>query len=382
MCVFLQEAQERWRQASAARAIQGQWRVHQARRDALARIRAARAQRDAAFARLQQHFVQVWPTLPASHRVIVHCPSLTLAPAQRESISHVGSVPVFESAHMSRLCDVADAKTDVVYIAPAPVDAAVEQYWARLLEAGGVAEAASRFRIVHPENYVRLPERLSLTSKLLASPRALRRVKLMVQGRPAFIVPGAIGDAEIDLAVALGMPLLGSHPAITAAVGSKSGARALFRQARMNVAPGCDIAPIEGPLAEAAPGSSGPDGGVLMDFAMRDGELSIRDCGSGVPGRGRAERKDRLLCERLAHMMIEHPLVPVRCTRRSEPKFYAKPWLALVSVGLCACLHAAQAARSCAEVARQARGRGQRPWHRVCGPCHCSGPGRCTGRGR
>ena len=325
----LQEAQERWRQACAARAIQAHWRVLQARRDALARIHAARAQRDAAFARLQQQFVHAWPTLPASHRVIVHCPSLTLTPAQRESISRVSSVPVLESAQMSRLCDVADAKSDVVYIAPAPVDAAVEQYWTKLLEAGGVAEAASRFRIVHPENYVRLPERLSLTSKLLASPRALRRVKLMVQGRAAFIVPGAIGDAEIDLAVALGLPLLGSHPAITMAIASKSGARALFRQARMNVAPGCEVAAVEGPLATAGPRSGDLDAGLLMDFSMRRGELSIREReGERGPRGGRAERKDRTLCKCLAHTMVEHPLVQVcgvPCLSHADLSFSCVP---------------------------------------------------------
>lgn len=166
---------------SAARAIQGQWRVHRLHGEMLQRIQAARTQRDATFAQLQQHLADNWASILAQHRVLVHVPSLSLSPAQRASISRIGSIPTVENAQLSRLCDTADELTDVVFVAPAPVDAAVEQYWTKLLEAGGVTEAASRFRIVHPENYVRLPERLSLTTKLLASPRALRRLRLMLQ---------------------------------------------------------------------------------------------------------------------------------------------------------------------------------------------------------
>ena len=49
----------------------------------------------------------------------------------------------------------------------------------------------SRVRILYPENAARLPERLPLTAKLLASPRAMARLRAAVHGRPAFLVPGA-----------------------------------------------------------------------------------------------------------------------------------------------------------------------------------------------
>ena len=112
------------------------------------------------------------------HRIIVHVPSLTLTPAQRAAIANV---PLTENAQMARLCDVADPLCDVVYVAPFPVDEAVEQFWEKLLEVGGVEAPRSRLRIIYPENYSRLPERMPLTAKLLASPRALRRLRMIVQ---------------------------------------------------------------------------------------------------------------------------------------------------------------------------------------------------------
>jgi hypothetical protein len=310
----MQEAKAEWVKVRAAQAIQAQWRVHRLHAELLQRIQAARSLRDSTFARLQQHLADNWGSILSQHRIIVHMPSLSLSPAQRSSISKVASIPILESAQISRLCDTADPQSDVVFVAPAPMDPAVEQYWTKLLEAGGVADASSRFRIIHPENYVRLPERFSLSAKLLASPRALKRLKLMLQGRPAFIVPGIVGDAEIDLAVLLGIPVLGSHPAVAAAVASKTGARALFRHAHVNVAPGQTVRPVEGPLAPPKPPdtTTNLDASLLMDFTLEpDG---LRADQQRVPPQPRVhhERKDAILCEALASMMVKQPMTSVR----------------------------------------------------------------------
>ena len=56
---------------------------------------------------------------------------------------------------------------------------------------------AVRCRIVVPENSMRLPGHMSLTSKLLASPRALTRIQLYCKGRLGYIVPGMLGPEEV-----------------------------------------------------------------------------------------------------------------------------------------------------------------------------------------
>lgn len=176
-----------------------------------------------------------------------------------------------------------------------------------------MSDAAARFRIVHPENFTRLPARLPLTSKLIASPRALARVRACMRGRPAFIVPGAVGDPEVALAVALDVPLLGPAPAVARAVARKSGARAAFRAARMNTAPGAALAPApaHAPSAGQHAAAAAPLGVV---FDMREGELVTQEASTSyAAGVAQAHKRlDRPLCKLLAQQMAQHPCVEVR----------------------------------------------------------------------
>jgi hypothetical protein len=310
----MQAAMRNRQHLDAARSIQHGWRLHRLRRDVLLRMHQARATRNKAFEQLQQRLKHTWASINCSHRVVIHIPSLSLTPTQRASVCSVSSIPLLESAQISRVCDVADPLVDVVYVTHAPMDTVVEQYWTKLLEAGGVTDPGARFRVLHPENGPRLPERLPLTAKLLASPRAMERLKLIVHGRPAFIVPGIVGDSEIDLAVALGLPLLASHPAIALAVATKSGARAVFKRARMNVAPGRTIVPVAMPPSQSLhQPSAGPnDASMVLDFKMVEGELLMEQAYEVCKIKNKADRKDRPLSENLAKVIVEHPMVMVR----------------------------------------------------------------------
>ena len=80
----------------------------------------------------------------------------------------------------------------------------VEVYWRKLLEVCQVDRLAVRCRMVVPENCSRLPAHMSLTSKLLASPRALTRIQLFCRGRLGYIVPGVLGPEEVTTLCPLG----------------------------------------------------------------------------------------------------------------------------------------------------------------------------------
>lgn len=75
----------------------------------------------------------------------------------------------------------------------------VDTYWRKLLEVCAVDKLQVRCRTVVPENFGRLPAHMSLTSKLLASPRALARIQLYCRNRPGYIVPGVLGGEEVGL---------------------------------------------------------------------------------------------------------------------------------------------------------------------------------------
>ena len=333
--VCVQEAADRRRKRDAASCIQAQWRLHCERETALTRMHTARATRNTTFAALQDRLRAEWPAFNRGHRTIVHVPSLCVAPRVRSSIAADSSSALLEATQLSRICDVADPCVDVIYISSAPVDGEVQQYWAKLLEAGGVAEAASRFRCVHPENAARLPERLPLTAKLLASPRAMQRIKAMLQGRPAFIVPGIVGDADVDLAVALAVPMLSSHPSVAATVATKSGARAVFKRARMNVPPG-RVLPPAGQVASRSSGD------MDLSFQLKAGQLLVEAAAgpsgaeAGGAGDRKQARKDSDLCHALAQAIVAHPSVAVRlcpsaaacdCPDQSDSAHEVQRWL-------------------------------------------------------
>jgi hypothetical protein len=69
-----------------------------------------------------------------------------------------------------------------------------------------------------------------LSAKLLSRPHSLDRIRRhVVDPKLAVIVPFVVTHLEVQLALALGLPIYGSHPRLSA-FGSKAGARELFRE--------------------------------------------------------------------------------------------------------------------------------------------------------
>ena len=189
----------------------------------------------AAWKRTTAKFHREWPRIKGAPRVIIHLPSLSFSERQRRSVENL---EVRQNSQMPRLCDVKEPGVDVMYVAPFPLNDDVAHYFSKVLEIGGVDEPQKRYKVVVPENYHRFPSQFSLTSLLLYSPRALRRIANYCRGKPAYIVPNVVGPEELRLSMALGIPLLAPEPRVAALFGSKSGAKRIFHAAQVNVPPG------------------------------------------------------------------------------------------------------------------------------------------------
>ena len=94
-----------------------------------------------------------------------------------------------------------DPKIDVVYICPFTLTSEVYDYYRKILELGELEKPEERFHIVIPENYVKFKESMSLTQTLLYSPKALNRVREIIDDRQAYIVPGITSRDEVNLSV-------------------------------------------------------------------------------------------------------------------------------------------------------------------------------------
>ena len=148
------------------------------------------------------------------------------------------NLDVRQNCQLPRLCDVKEPGVDVLYVAPFPLNDDVTHYFGKVLEIGGVPEPAKRYKIVVPENHARLPSSLSLTSMLLYSPKALKKILTFCKGKPAYIVPSVIGPEERKLALALNLPLLAPEPGVAALYTTKSGSKRIFASASVNTPPG------------------------------------------------------------------------------------------------------------------------------------------------
>ncbi|KAG1656325.1 hypothetical protein FOA52_006656 [Chlamydomonas sp. UWO 241] len=263
----------------AAAAIQGAWRMHRLRGDLQEKLVVARSQRNARFQELQARLPQIWHQLQTNAHVIIHVPCLAPAIKPHTSPAVRDAVLATEAAQLARLCDLAEPLTEVLLLMPGPPDPDVMHYWDKILQVGGVDSPSSRYRVVWPANHARLPSHMGTTAKILSSPATMKRLRSAVSGRLAYMVPGLVGDEEVDLCVQLGVPLLAPAPTTAAALGRKSGARVLLADAGVIVPPGLVIVPraLAMPLAQTE--GLGPNGATALQQGTR---FEIREGGEVV----------------------------------------------------------------------------------------------------
>lgn len=99
-------------------------------------------------------------------------------------------------------------------------------YYASLFPAETRAEALSRFHVVEASDHTPRP----IAAKLLDRPDVIAALRDRVSGRLAFIEPWNVTAHEVDVALALGVPINGTTPDLWP-LGYKSAGRRLFAEA-------------------------------------------------------------------------------------------------------------------------------------------------------
>jgi hypothetical protein len=183
---------------------------------------------DSAFAELQAKLREFWPTVTLRsigdiERTVVVAHSISF-----DVPDHL--IPVFPAYEERFLCLVLSLlrapRSRVVYVTSQPIHPRVLDYYFGLVPELDTLDARARFASVSLVDGRNEP----LSRKLLARPGALRRIRNLI-GDPefAFILPFCMTEDEVELAVALGLPIYGSDPELNR-LGTKTGSRRVFEE--------------------------------------------------------------------------------------------------------------------------------------------------------
>jgi hypothetical protein len=137
-------------------------------------------------------------------------------------------IPVFPAYEERFLCVVLTLlrapRGRVVYVTSQPIHPRVVDYFFSLVPELDTSEARARFFPISLVDGRNEP----LARKLLARPGAIRRIRDLVQDPEiSLVLPFCMTPDEVDLAVALGLPIYGCDPALNW-LGTKKGSRSVF----------------------------------------------------------------------------------------------------------------------------------------------------------
>lgn len=174
---------------------------------------------------LQSRMPGVWDAMRLNHddESVVVVPSISL---DRE-VSASGSMSqAFEERFLFLLVLLRQPRLRMVYVTSMPIAPEIVEYYLALLSGVIPSHARARLSLISVND----ASGRSLSEKLLARPRLLRRIADLVPN-PArsHMVPYNTTELERDVALSIGIPMYGADPRL-AELGSKTGCRRLFAE--------------------------------------------------------------------------------------------------------------------------------------------------------
>jgi hypothetical protein len=217
----------------AARKLQQAWASAMTRAMTKFKIQQVREGDRKRHAELMYALGQDWFHMRQQRRVEIHICSTSIVAHRRRGMINFKAL---QASQLGRAFRLLDRRIDVIFVAPRALHEDILDYYSKIMQYRGIRNPAGRFQVVAPE-ISGLTEDLSLTQALLCSPRALRRLRKLIGGRTALVVPDHVSHAELKLCATLDLPMLGAGPRNLALLSSKSNAKRLVSLAELPAGP-------------------------------------------------------------------------------------------------------------------------------------------------
>ena len=193
----------------------------------------ANGERDA-FRRLQARLQVMYRAVFSDDdmpRSVIVLPSFSL---DADVMAKILGVQHYEERMLCLLLLLRLPRTNVIYVSSDPISESVVDYYLHLLPGVPVRHARRRLTLISCHDTSPKP----LSTKILERPRLVERILEAIPDRAAaHMTCFNVSAEERRLAVRLGVPIYGCDPDLLH-LGSKSGARALFREAGMLIPDG------------------------------------------------------------------------------------------------------------------------------------------------
>uniref|UniRef100_A0A8C3G8P9 IQ motif containing H n=1 Tax=Cyclopterus lumpus TaxID=8103 RepID=A0A8C3G8P9_CYCLU len=224
---YLRHCQRKW----AVGTIAVSWLMHTQMRHVGKALQARRFRQLENFRSRAQHLAANWKHIQSSKRTIIHIPSLGYSQSRRMNLRRYD---ILQNIQISRLCDIRGRSfpynLTAIYI-----------HYCSLYVKKQPLEDTLRTLSCSTNPFPRLffqTHNMCLSTLLKYSPRTLKRIKHLIQGKQAYIVGGVAHVDDLAVADDLGVPILAPEPAIAQLYSTKSGGRRIFTEAEVDLPPG------------------------------------------------------------------------------------------------------------------------------------------------
>lgn len=199
------------------------------------------------FHQLQAKLPDRWRSIDEfdqSPRQILVVPSLSL---DQEELSKVKGVHHYEERLLFSLIRLRNPETRIIYVTSQPLHPSIVDYYLELLP--GIPSSHARDRL---DLFATYDSSLrSLSEKILARPRLIKRIKAKIKPDEAYMTCYNSTELERALAVALDLPMLAVDPDLLY-WGTKGGSRQIFSECGIPLPDGSELTHNADDLAKAA----------------------------------------------------------------------------------------------------------------------------------